>query len=177
MLHLATTWQDRWQPEFVGTLVFVLRDEEVLLIHKKTGHGAGKINAPGGKLESSEAVVACAAREVREEVGLKVEELVCRAELRFVEQQGPLWLGYAFTTRSFSGLPEESAEALPFWCRLSDIPYAKMWEDDRIWLPQVLAQEQNGGDRLLIADLLFRQGRLLEHVLDDSGCVAPVLEI
>ncbi|MEC9132535.1 MAG: hypothetical protein VX853_01135, partial [Pseudomonadota bacterium] len=53
---LATTWRDPWQPEFVGTLVFVLRDQEVLLIHKKTGHGQGKINAPGGKLEARERV-------------------------------------------------------------------------------------------------------------------------
>ena len=79
----------------------MLRDQEVLLIHKKTGHGQGKINAPGGKLEAGESVAECAVRETREEVGLQVKDLVCRAELRFVEQQGAQWLGYAFTTRNF----------------------------------------------------------------------------
>ena len=81
--------------------MFVLRDDEVLLIHKKTGHGQGKINAPGGKLEAAESVAECATREVREEVGLEVTDLVCRAEMRFVEQQGPQWLGYAYDPKFY----------------------------------------------------------------------------
>ena len=174
---LATTWRDPWQPEFVGTLVFVLRDQEVLLIHKKTGHGQGKINAPGGKLEARERVAECAVRETREEVGLQITDLVCRAELRFVEQQGPQWLGYAFTTRNFSGQPGETPEAKPFWCPQADVPYARMWDDDRIWLPQILAQEQCGGDVLLVADLLFRDGCLLEHKLCSADRAAAALEI
>ena len=31
----------------------------------------------------------------------------------------------------------------------ADIPYPQMWDDDRIWLPQVLAQEQCGEETLL----------------------------
>ena len=54
MQPIATTWQQHWQPDLIGTLVFVLSNDDVLLIHKKTGHGQGKISAPGGKLESGE---------------------------------------------------------------------------------------------------------------------------
>lgn len=177
MLQLATTWRDPWQPEFVGTLVFVLRDDEVLLIHKKTGHGQGKINAPGGKLEAAESVAECATREVREEVGLEVTDLMCRAEMRFVEQQGPQWLGYAFTTRSFTGQPAETPEAKPFWSLQADIPYPQMWDDDRIWLPQILAQEQCGEETLLITDLLFRDGRMLQHISRSASRTDAALEI
>ena len=42
-------WES-WEPEQVATLLFVIKDTEVLLIHKKRGLGAGKINGPGGKL-------------------------------------------------------------------------------------------------------------------------------
>ena len=69
MVTLATTWQKHWQPDLIGTLVFVLRNDEVLLIHKKTGHGRGKISAPGGKLEPGEQVAACAAREYKKKSG------------------------------------------------------------------------------------------------------------
>ena len=43
-----------------------------------------------------------------------------------------------------------------------------MWDDDRLWLPLILAQEQRQQNGVLIADLLFREGRLLDYVLDES---------
>ena len=52
-----------------------------------------------------------------------------------------------------------------------------MWDDDRIWLPQILAQEQCGGDVLLVADLLFRDGCLLQHKLCSADRAAAALEI
>ena len=177
MVTLATTWQKHWQPDLIGTLVFVLRNDEVLLIHKKTGHGRGKISAPGGKLEPGEQVAACAAREVQEEVGVQPVNLVCRAELRFVEECGAQWLGYAYTTREFSGDPRRTLEADPFWCRRVEIPYDRMWDDDRLWLPLILAQEQRQERELLVADLLFREGCLLDHVIDESSRLTSALEI
>ena len=49
---------------------------KILLIHKKTGLGAGLINAPGGRVEKGETPKAAAVRETYEEVGLKVENLI-----------------------------------------------------------------------------------------------------
>ena len=43
-----------WQPNMLSSLVFICKNNEVLLIKKKTGLGAGKINAPGGKIEKGE---------------------------------------------------------------------------------------------------------------------------
>ena len=41
---------EHWVPQQRATLLFVLRDGQALLIHKKRGLGAGKINGPGGRL-------------------------------------------------------------------------------------------------------------------------------
>ena len=41
-----------WQPNMLSSLVFILKDNEVLLIRKKTGLGAGKVNAQGRALAS-----------------------------------------------------------------------------------------------------------------------------
>ena len=49
-----------WQPVDRATLLFVVRDGEILLIHKKRGIGAGKINGPGGRLDPGESTLACA---------------------------------------------------------------------------------------------------------------------
>jgi hypothetical protein len=64
--HLsAIDWQS-WVPHDFATLLFVFREhsDEVLLIRKKRGLGAGKINGPGGRLEPGETPRACAIREV-----------------------------------------------------------------------------------------------------------------
>ena len=50
---MTTDWST-WQPHERANLCFVVRGEEVLLIHKKRGLGAGKINGPGGRIEPGE---------------------------------------------------------------------------------------------------------------------------
>ena len=122
----------------IGTLVFLIHQGKVLLIKKLTGHGQGKINGPGGKWEINESLLECARRETLEETGLAVDDLTCEAELRFVEEAGPLWLGYVFVAKVFSGELTQTQEAKPFWGELGNIPYRVMWADDAIWLPREL---------------------------------------
>jgi hypothetical protein len=74
-----------WSPVDPATLIFIVQDEQILLIRKKQGLGAGKIN---------------------------------------------------------------------------DIPYEEMWEDDRIWLPLLLARKQFSGY------WLFNGDRMLDYFLD-----------
>ena len=54
----------------IETLVFDIDGPQVLLIRKKRGLGAGKINGPGGRLEAGETPEQCAIRETHEEVGI-----------------------------------------------------------------------------------------------------------
>ena len=188
-LTFDTTWWPNWQPDLIGTLVFVVRGKEVLLIEKKTGHGAGKINGPGGKLQQGETIPECAAREVAEEVGLRVENLRCLAELRFVDcihssidgkatkpnkavtlTPNNQWLGFAFVTQDFSGHVEESVEAKPFWCPITQIPYDKMWADDAIWLPRILSWES----RFEISNYYFVDGELKQHEFVNGPAMAEI---
>ena len=162
---IRTSWQTRWQPELIGTLVFLIHQGKVLLIKKLTGHGQGKINGPGGKWEINESLLECARRETLEETGLAVDNLTCEAELRFVEQAGPQWLGYVFVAKAFSGELTQTREAKPFWCDLGNIPYQLMWADDAIWLPKVLKQAQQSSSRPqpFVHNFLFNDGELLAH--------------
>ena len=59
---------ETWEPTTRATLLFVIRDDEVLLIHKKRGIGAGKINGPGGKIDPGETAHGAAVRETQEEL-------------------------------------------------------------------------------------------------------------
>ncbi|MCY3639893.1 MAG: 8-oxo-dGTP diphosphatase, partial [Gammaproteobacteria bacterium] len=128
-----------WRPQFIGTLMFIRDGHRVLLIRKKRGLGAGRINAPGGKVEAGESPLACAVRETREEIGVTVLHAALMAELRFVERVDQQWYGYAFVASDYDGMPTETVEATPHWFAADHIPYDEMWEDDRLWLPHVLA--------------------------------------
>ena len=164
---LTTPWCAAWVPDQIGTLVFVRRDNEVLLIHKKTGHGAGLVNGPGGKLQPAESVVQCARRETEEEVGITPQGLECRAELRFVDTSGAQWLGFAFVASKFSGKIHETDEARPFWQPQTQIPYQQMWPDDELWLPRILTPAAD----FLVANFQLDGERLIAHEFE----CAPVV--
>ncbi len=144
-----------WYPDQVGTLMFLQREGQVLLIEKRRGHGAGKINGPGGKPEAGETPLDCAIRETEEEVGIRPLDPRLGGVFRFVDQQDADWLGYVYVATRFTGVPTTTAEAIPAWYAVDALPFDAMWEDDRHWLPRVLAGERLAGD------FLFRSGLLL----------------
>ena len=137
------------------TLVFVVRGGEILLIHKKRGLGAGKINGPGGRLEPGEAPLAGAVREVREEVGATPRGLAWLGRNRFQFADGYSTDVHVFRASDLAGALVETAEATPFWCRLEAIPWAEMWSDDALWLPHLLAGRRFSGRFLLEGDRLL----------------------
>jgi 8-oxo-dGTP diphosphatase len=150
---------DRWRPDQVGTLMFVREGDRVLLIHKLRGHGAGKLNGPGGKTEPGETPQRCAVRETEEEVGIRAVDPALGAVLRFVDSDAQDWLGYVFVAHRFEGTVRDSREALPVWWPVDTLPFDEMWDDDRYWLPRILAGERLEGD------FLFRDGVLAAHRL------------
>lgn len=130
----------------VATLTFIVRDGRVLLIRKKRGFGEGKVNGVGGKLEGSESPEEAAAREVLEEVGVRVRGLRWAGVLYFYSGGSePDWVVHVYTVSEFEGTPVETAEALPTWAPLDKLPLGEMWEDDRYWLPYVLASRRVEG--------------------------------
>jgi 8-oxo-dGTP diphosphatase len=127
-----------WQPTERAVLSFMRDGDRLLLIHKKTGLGAGKVNAPGGRIEPGETAVQAAVREPVEEVCMEPKNPEKRGELFFQFKDGYKLHGEVFFSTEFSGTPAETREADPFWCDIGDIPYGDMWEDDRFWLPLAL---------------------------------------
>ncbi len=158
-----------WKPTDVATLAFLLDGDRLLLIRKKRGLGAGKINAPGGRLEPGETPEQAALREVEEEVGLTASALEARGELRFEFTNGYRLHVYLFVGAHFRGTLGETEEAAPFWCKLNAIPYSEMWADDALWLPHVLA------GRTVDGHFLFDDDTMLDHALEVDGMPAAQL--
>ncbi len=131
-----------------ANLVFIIEDDpsRVLLIHKKTGLGKGKINGPGGKLEPGETPIQAAVREVQEELLITPTGLKEMGVLRFAFVDGLHLHCTVFRASGYKdGEPTETREAKPEWFEFDQIPYPRMWADDQFWLPQMLAGHQFDG--------------------------------
>jgi len=151
-----------WQPREHANLCFIVQDGRVLLIRKKRGLGAGKINGPGGKLDPGETALESAIREVREEIGVTPLDLDERGVLHFQFIDGYSLHCVVFTAPAFVGTLIETDEATPLWFGLDDIPFGEMWEDDRLWLRPTLdgasfdAWFVFDGERMLAQEIAWR---------------------
>jgi 8-oxo-dGTP diphosphatase len=150
--RLADVDWERWSPRQRATLLFVVRGGEILLIEKKRGLGAGKVNGPGGRLEPGETPRACALREVREELGVTPLGVSDCGALRFQFLDGLSIHGSVFRAEDCEGEPRETDEAVPLWTPIDAIPYERMWADDRLWLPHLLAGRRFQGRFLFDGD-------------------------
>jgi 8-oxo-dGTP diphosphatase len=148
-----------WIPRERATLIFVVRDGEILLIRKKRGLGAGKINGPGGRIDPGESPLHCAIREFEEELLATPVGVRAAGELRFQFVDGLSIHGYVFRADDCAGEPRETDEATPLWTPIRTIPYAQMWADDVLWLPHLLAGTPFDGR------FLFDGDRMLGHAL------------
>lgn len=124
-----------------NTLLFLLKDNQILLAMKKRGFGKGFWNGVGGKPELNENILDTAIRETKEEIGVIPKNITQVATLDFYFQNNPEWNQQVLTffTNEWEGEPFESEEMKPQWFDLNKIPFESMWPDDIFWLPLVLS--------------------------------------
>ncbi len=134
-----------WKPQEKGTLCFIIENGKILLIEKKRGLGAGKVNGPGGRIEAGETAEQGAIRETQEEVGLTPTGMEWAGELSFQFRDGYSLHVELYRASGWTGELCETDEAKPFWCSMSEIPYGRMWADDEQWMPRLLAGEKFRG--------------------------------
>jgi 8-oxo-dGTP diphosphatase len=144
-----------WHPTLRTVLVFIVNNGNILLIRKKRGLGAGKINGPGGKVEPNEIPWQAAIREVREEIGVTPVGLEAMGELSFQFADGLAMYCVVFRAANYRGLLQETEEATPVWVPLHKIPFEEMWADDAHWFPYLLQGERFRGFFTLDVDKLL----------------------
>lgn len=123
------------------TICLVVKNHQVLLALKKRGFGKGKWNGTGGKPNPGEIPPKTAVRETKEEIRIIPRNLCHTADLRFRLVGIPEIYVHVFITDAFTGIPAETEEMAPRWFGFNEIPYDKMWNDDRHWLPKILARK------------------------------------
>jgi 8-oxo-dGTP diphosphatase len=135
---LSVNWST-WKPKATATLCFVRQGTRVLMIRKKRGLGAGKINGVGGKLEPGEIPETGIVREAEEELRITILDPARCGELHFQFLDGFSLFCTVFIATRFDGIPASTEEADPIWYDVDRIPFDEMWEDDELWLGGALA--------------------------------------
>lgn len=161
-------------PAKICTLVFLRRNDEILLAMKKRGFGAGKWNGAGGKVEPNESIEQGMVREAQEEICVTPHAFrkIAVQHFRGITKTGEVWenISHTFICEAWEGEPRESEEMSPRWFSIAKIPYANMWEDDALWLPLVLKGKLlhstftfDASDNMLSADI-----RIVTDLADET---------
>jgi 8-oxo-dGTP diphosphatase len=134
---------------FLQTAVYVLSPahDQVLLIHRNKEPDDlhyGKYLSLGGHVEPDEDVLTGARREVFEESGLTVTDLVLRGSIMWTGF-GPRrrdYLSFMFRADTFTGTAHTGNEEGDLeWVALNDLASRPLWDSDHLWLPMIFDDE------------------------------------
>lgn len=129
----------------IATLGVVIHNNKLLLGEKKKGEvGTGMLSGPGGKLDPGETLEECLCRETREEMEIDLDpaslELV--AIIDFYAAGEIDFQVYTYRAGILSGEIHETADMIPKWYPLNNLPFDRTYEADRHWLPKVISGEK-----------------------------------
>ncbi len=134
----------------LATLGYVVSPDrrQVLMIHR-AGRAddlhAGKYNGLGGKLDPGEDVVTGMCREVREEAGIEIDDMVLRGTISWPSfgKHGEDWFGFIFRIDRWHGeFLSANHEGTLGWVEIDRVMDLPLWEGDRHFLPLVLGEER-----------------------------------
>ncbi len=154
-----------------GTLCYVRKDGKTLMIHRNKREDDfhyGKYVAPGGKNEPGESDEDCAAREVLEEAGIKIKQLVPKGTVIFRNKNRIFsnniteedYRVAVFIAGEFEGEPKkECREGTLEWIADEELTDLPMWEGDKLftgWLNQ---------PKYFNAELFYEDKKLADHTV------------
>jgi 8-oxo-dGTP diphosphatase len=122
------------------TLVYCLRDEQVLLLRRRQHPFPGLWTGPGGKVDPGESPAECAVRELREETGLRARDPVLRGVITETSNRPDWqWLIFAYVVRDADGkVTGDGREGILRWWSLSERDRIEMPPADRFFFEPVV---------------------------------------
>ncbi len=149
----------------LGTLVYCLRNNQVLLMCRNKEPNLGLWVAPGGKIEVGESPYECAIRELVEETGLRAREVHFRG---LVAETSPRadwqWLLFIYVVTRFDGdVLADEREGILQWWSLDAAQHLPMPEADQVFFPKVIDLRKPFYQAKFVYDQAIRLVEVIEH--------------
>jgi 8-oxo-dGTP diphosphatase len=128
----------------LATLIYAVRGDQVLMLHRNKEPNLGLWVAPGGKLEYDESPQECALRELVEETGLHGRNPRLRAIITEISSRADYqWLMFIFVTDQIEGAimdcqEAECSEGTLAWVPIAQVAHLPIPEADAIFFPHVM---------------------------------------
>jgi 8-oxo-dGTP diphosphatase len=149
----------------LSTLVYCLRDGDVLLMKRRKEPNLGLWVAPGGKVEPGESPYECARRELYEETKLHAHRLLFRG---LVSEVSPIpnwqWLLFIYAVTEFHGeLVADQREGDLQWWPLEHAPSLPIPQADAVFGPRVTDLSRPFYDATCVYDADLKLVQIREH--------------
>lgn len=119
------------------SIVEDIKNHKFLMIKHLRGVNKGFINFSGGKKEEGESIEDCVCRETFEETGITIFN---PKKVGYMEFPTTNYYVSIFKSTEFTGeIKAKKDEVEVFWQDADKIPYDKMREADKDYLPEILA--------------------------------------
>jgi len=144
-----------------STLAVIQKGNMVLLGEKKRGFAKGTLNGIGGKQDPGETIDQTMIRETQEEIGVTPTDYqkigVVHFDVWYKGERVDMFV-HIYNCFDFVGEIKETEEMIPNWYKKENIPFERMLEDDRLWMPLALANQKFVGDVVFDKDM-----KMLSH--------------
>lgn len=145
----------------LATLCYVQKDNKTLMLYrnkKENDYHEGKWNGLGGKFELGESPEDCAIRELKEEAGLIVKNIIMKGFITFPLFDGKDdWHVFLFVIDRFEGELIDSAEGELEWIDNDKLSEINLWEGDKIFIPWLFE------DKFFSAKFNYVEGKFKDY--------------
>lgn len=125
------------------TVCYIEKEDEILMLYrnkKENDINKGKWIGVGGHIEKFESPYECAIREVKEETGLDVKNLIARGFITFIDNGEKMNI-YVFSTTEFEGELIECNEGELHWIKRNEILKLNIWKTDIYMLNKIINKD------------------------------------
>ncbi len=145
------------------TLCYIENNASYLMLHrtkKKNDANYGKWIGIGGKIEKGESATECILREIKEETGLLVKNLLYRGRVNFISDIYEDEVMHLFTANSSEALLSSCDEGELKWVKKQDVLSLNLWEGDRVFLKYLI----DGEKEFFSLSLIYKGERLADVI-------------
>lgn len=145
----------------LATLCYVQKENKTLMLYrnkKENDYHEGKWNGLGGKFELGESPEDCAIREIKEEAGLTVKNLIMKGFITFpLFDEVDDWHVFLFVIDKFEGELIDSPEGELEWIENDKLSEINLWEGDKIFIPWLFE------DKFFSAKFNYENGKFVDY--------------